>query len=140
MACWETLLVDGVDIATWAGITDAEGLLSISEADGDLIEYDHVDGGTWQAGPTKPYTFDVQVVMNSNTIGDQVSELEALRTACKVGTVVTLTRRLTVGAAQVSDTCTAVITNVVVNWQFKKVNELRALLVIQSLSGKWTRV
>lgn len=109
MACTDTLLVDGVNLGQWAQIENPDGLLSTPPVRGDLIEFDFQPGGVWQPGPVGAHTFDVGFVMLATERGAAIEQLRAVQAALKPGTQVTLTRRITVGATQVDETCQAVV-------------------------------
>lgn len=139
--CWDTLLVDGVDLATWAMISSAEGLLSTGPIGGDVIERDWVPGAIWQPGPAKTYTFEVPWVMRSSQQATAMQLYRDLVAACKMGQQVTLTRRLTVGVGltQISETCQAVCASAVtVSWDFGRRAQFGAVTTWQNLSGGWS--
>ena len=132
LPCFDTLLIDGTDIRTWAYITSAEGLLSEGPQKGDLIEQNWVDGAIWQQGPKGPWTFEVPVVMKSRQQDVALGQLRALQAL--VGVQRVLTRHLTVNGASVSETCQAVMANAVqVSWNFSNRQRIDAVLVWQAL-------
>jgi hypothetical protein len=134
--CFNTLLINGTDIRTWAYITNAEGLLGNAPQKGDLIEQDWVAGAIWQKGPKGTYSFDVPVVMKSRVQTEALAQLRALQAF--VGDQYTLTRRLTVNSVDVTETCQAVMINAVsVTWNFANRERLDALLLFQNLSAGW---
>lgn len=135
-----SLLINGVDVQTWCAITNAEGLLSDAPQKGDLIEGDWTPGASWQKGPKGVYSFPVPVIMRSAQQDVAFGQLRALQ--AYVGQQVTLTRRLVVDGATVSETCQAVMTAAVqVQWELadrsEKKPSLRAVLVWQNLSAGW---
>jgi hypothetical protein len=135
MACVDTILIDGVDLGQWAAIENPDGLLSSPPVTGDLIEMDWTPGAEWQPGVVRSYTFDVGLVMRSTERGAAIAALRAVQAACKPGTQVTVTRRLTVGAGSVEETCQAVVTSATeVRWGTVK----RLLVIFTCLSGGWT--
>ena len=131
--CFSTLLINGVDVRTWGYVTSAEGLLSNGPQKGDLLEFDFADGAVWVKGPKGPYTFDVPLVMKSRVQDVALGQLRALQAL--VGDQKTLTRRLTVNGANVSETCQAVMASAVqVNWNFANRARVDCVLVWQALS------
>jgi hypothetical protein len=134
--CFDTLLINSVDIRTWAYITNAEGLLSRAPQKGDLIEQDWVAGAIWQKGPKAAFTFEVPVVMKSRQQDVALGQLRALQ--AMVGDQKALTRRLTVNGVEVSETMQAVMANAVqIGWQFSSRARVDAVLVWQALED-WT--
>lgn len=137
MTCWQTALINGVDIREWAYITDASGLISNGPQKGDIIEQDWLPGAIWQKGPKGTYSFPVPVIMVSreeDVAQGQLHDLQAF-----VGDQVTLTRRLTRRGVDVAETCQAVMASAVqVSWDFDRRQQLRAALVWQQLSGVWS--
>jgi hypothetical protein len=131
----DTLLIDGIDIQAYAKVTDASGLIDTAPAGGDLIVMDWTAGGVWQAGAPQPYTFDVQLLMAHEDDAGALADLQWLQQW--IGREVTLTRRITVGAAQVDQSCRAVVINIIPSWSFESRNLMDATLRVQNLSGGW---
>jgi hypothetical protein len=128
-----TLLIDGVDVQTWAAITSAEGLLSDPPQRADIIEQDWTAGAIYQAGPKKTWQFEVPIIMRSSQQDVALGQLRALQSM--VGTQKTLTRRLVVNGATVNETCQAVMVNAVqVQWSFAARSQIRAVLQWQGLT------
>lgn len=137
MACWETLLVDGVDLQTYGWIVSAEGLLATGPYRGDLILQDWVPGAIWQPGPRDTYSFEVPVLMTSPQQDIALGRLRAIQ--AWQGDQKTLTRRLTVYGTEISETCQAVMVNAVqVSWDFGQRSKVGAVLVWQNLTGGWS--
>lgn len=131
--CVDTLLIDGTDIQTVAAIVSAEGLLSNGPYRGDVITQDWSPGAIYQAGPMATFTMDVPVIMRSSQQDVALGQLRTLQ--AMAGTQKTLTRRLVVNGATVSETCQAVMVNAVqVQWDFTRRAQVRAVLVWQVLS------
>lgn len=128
-----TLLIDGVDIQTYAAITSAEGLLTNPPQKGDLIEQSWSDGALWQKGPKGPWTFEVPIICRSSQQDVALGQLRALQ--AYVGDQVTLTRRIRVNGTVINETCQAVMANAVqVSWNLSRRSQLRAVLIFQGLS------
>jgi len=131
--CTDTLLIDGVDIQTWAAVTSAEGLLTNPPQRYDLIEQDWTAGAIVQIGPKKTWQFEVPIICRSSQQDVALGQLRALQ--AMVGDQKTLTRRLVVNGATVNETCEAVMVNAVqVQWSFAARAQVRAVLVWQGLT------
>lgn len=132
----DTVKWNGTDVQTYADIASMEGILAAGPTRGDLITLDWQPGAVWQAGPPDTYTMDLPLVMKSNDDGVAIQQLRAVQ--AWRGTQGVLTRVVTVGAAQVTEVCDAVIVNAVeVQWDFDGRNLVGCVLVIQNLSGGW---
>lgn len=135
MALTDTLIIEGVDVQTYADISDFSGVLMDGPQRGDLVEFDFVAGAEWVAGPKGTYSFPVPLIMQSDDEDVAMGQLASLQ--AMVGTQVTLLRV----AAGGYDTCEAVMTAAIeVGWNLDARNLLEAVLMFQNLSGTWTPV
>ena len=90
-------------------------------------------GAIYQAGPKSAWTFDVPVIMRSSQQDIALGQLRALQ--AMVGAKKTLTRRIVVNGATISETCQAVMVNSPqVVWDFAARSQVRAVLVWQGLT------
>ena len=136
MATTDGLLIDALDVNTYADISDFSGVLGEGPWRGDLITMANQPGALWFPGAGgDTYSFDVPLLMKSDdedTALGQLATFMALR-----GTQVTLTRTV----AGSDSTCEAVMTaGIPVVWNLEERNLIGCTLIFQNLSGGWTPV
>ena len=131
-----TLLIDGWDLGTVAGITSWDGLLDVGPSKGDLIEFDFAAGAVWQpAGVADAYTMIVPIVMRATPESAAVADVLALN--AYLGVEVTLTRITLLDGVLTSHTCRAVMTSRPTEWALDVLGRVPVTLTFQVISGGW---
>lgn len=107
MATWETVLIDGVDISL-AGVRIIEvwdGAHEVPGERGGPVPYPGRDGATDTDGAFDPYPLRLGLRLEGSSLLTGFNDVHrALKQLCKVGRVVTLTRRLSYSTGQESHT------------------------------------
>jgi hypothetical protein len=133
----QTLLINGFDLDTVAGITNWDGLLDTGEPKGDLIVLDFHTGAVWEpAGPGmfEAHTIVVPIVMRATPEDAAIADLLALD--AYLGVEVTLTRKTLLDGVLTSHTCQAYMTSRPTQWDLDMLGRVPATLTFQALT-RW---
>jgi hypothetical protein len=134
----QTLLIDGFDLETIAGITNWDGLLDVGPPKGDLLTFDFAGGAVWvPANEFDAYTIVVPIVMRATPEDAALADLLTLDDY--LGVEVTLTRRAMLGGALVDHTCQAVMTSRPTAWDLDVLGRVPVTLTFQALTG-WVQM
>jgi hypothetical protein len=130
----QTLLIDGFDLESIAGITDWNGLLDTPPPKGDLLTFDFQSGAVWvPSGAFDAYTIVVPIVMRG--VPEDVALADVVTLDGFLGVEVTLTRRAMLGGSLVDHTCQAVMTSRPTTWELDILGRVPVTLTFQALSG-----
>lgn len=132
-----------VDWETAVGcVKDWSGLMAFGPTGGDLMEFDWTDGADWEAGPRKPFSFEIPTVIYDGASTSPYEAFLVLNTLSAIqGEEVTLRRefRNSSGTLLRRDQCAGVM----VSDLSPRLRGNRALVgafVFQNVSGLWTSV
>ena len=129
----QTLLINGFDLETVAGITNWDGLLDTGEPRGDLVVFDFQEAAVWvPADAFEPHTIVVPVVMRATPEDAAVADVLAL--GAYLGVEVTLTRKAVLDGVLTSHTCTAYMTSRPTTWDLDVLGRVPVTLTFQALT------
>ena len=132
-----------VDWETSVGcVKDWSGLIAFGPTGGDVMEFDWTDGADWEAGPRKPYSFDIPTAIYDGSAKSVYEAFLVLQTLSAIqGVAVTLRRefRNAAGTLVARHQCAGVLATDL----SPRARGNRALVgsfVFQNISGLWTAV
>jgi hypothetical protein len=129
-----TLLINGFDLDTVAGIASWDGLLDTGDPRGDLIVFDFADGAVWvPAGGFEPHQIVVPVVMRATPEDAAIADVLALESY--LGVEVTLTRRALLDGVLTDHTCRAYMSARPTRWELDVLGRVPVDLTFQALSN-----
>lgn len=137
---WDTILIDGVDLATLGVIEDMSGVMATAPLDTEPISIPGRGGAVFVESERSGYAFDVPLVIVGASRGEVTDALEDLATMLDTRSLpVTVTRRLTVGVAETSDQALCVVTSPL-QPSYRGANAARVTVTFYNLDGGWTPV
>lgn len=135
---WDTLLVDGTDLSTLAVLEDLSELATVPSSNADPLKIPGRAGALFVAGQPDTYSFNVPMVVLGDDWGsvrEGLRDLLALLDSSSAA--LTITRRTTVGTAQVAETASCVVTGTITP-QYLGSTAARVVVTFQNLDGAWT--
>ena len=137
---WETVLVDGVDLATIATIEDMAGVMASAPTSGEPITIPGREGAIFVPGEYESYSFDVPLAILGDTRGEQNANLATLLALVDTRAApVTVTRRIVVATSNVAHSCSCVVTGTIQPNNAGR-RALRMVVSFQNLDGVWESV
>ena len=139
---WDSVLVNGTDLATHAVIEDLSEVMAHPPIADLHIKIPGRAGAVFVAAPYEPHSFNIPMVLLGDNRGDVNSKLAALRTLLDSRAAPLLvTRRSTqdIGGTDynVSEYCNAVVTS---SWEvdYLGFTAARVVVTMQNIDGAWT--
>lgn len=137
---WDTVLIDGVDLATLGVIEDMSGVMATAPLDTEPISIPGRGGAVFVETEYSGYAFDVPLAIVGASRGEVNDTLQALATMLDTRSLpVTVTRRLTVGIDETSDQALCVMTSPL-QPSYRGAIAARVTISLYNIDGGWTPV